>query len=259
MPLNKVIMTQIREAARLIIDSKYVTALTGAGVSVESGIRPFRGPGGIWTERGEPPMDGYRRFEEDPKQYWEETLNPDRRSGFGDSITAARPNSGHLAFAELETMGILKSLITQNIDNLHTKAGSRKVLEIHGNRLKLRCVSCGKRFPREGFKIITLPPHCPECDGIVKDDVVMFGEPIPRDVLDACQAEATRSDCMIVAGTSAIVYPAASLPLIVRNRGGVIIEVNPLESELSKLSDIVVRAQSGESLPALVEAVKKLF
>jgi NAD-dependent deacetylase len=87
----------------------------------------------------------------------------------------------------------------------------------------------------------------------------MFGEPIPRDVLDACQTEATKSDCMIVAGTSAIVYPAAGLPLIVRNRGGVIIEVNPLESELSKLSDIVVRAQSGESLPALVEAVRKLF
>jgi NAD-dependent deacetylase len=251
-------MASIREAAHLIVDSEYVTAITGAGVSVESGIRPFRGPGGLWTEHGEPPMDGYRRFEENPKRYWEEMLSPARRNRFGDSFKEAKPNAGHYALAELEELGVLKSLVTQNIDNLHIEAGSRKVLEIHGNRLKLRCVRCGERFPREGFDLSTLPPHCPACGGVVKDDVVMFGEPIPRDILDACQAEASRSDCMIVAGTSAIVYPAASLPLIVKKRGGVIIEVNPLESELSKISDVVVRSPSGEALPTLVEALKKL-
>lgn len=225
---------------------------------MESGIPPFRGPGGLWTERGEPPMDGYRRFEEDPKRYWKEMLSPDRRSGFGDSLMEAKPNDGHYALAELESMGKLKSLITQNIDNLHIEAGSKRVLEIHGNRLKLRCVECGARFPRKGFNLSKLPPLCPTCSGIVKDDVVIFGEPIPRDVLDECQNEANMSDCMIVIGTSAVVYPAASLPLIVKEKGGVIIEVNPLESELSKISDIIIRAPSGKALPALIESIKGL-
>jgi NAD-dependent deacetylase len=203
-------------------------------------------------------MDGYKRFEEDPKRYWEEMLNPDRRSRFGDSFMEAKPNAGHYALAELESMGILKSLVTQNIDNLHIEAGSKRVLEIHGNRLKLRCVECSARFPRKGFDLSTLPPLCPTCSGVMKDDVVNFGEPIPRDVLDECQTEANMSDCMIVVGTSAVVYPAASLPLIVKEKGGTIIEVNPLESELSKISDVVIRAPSGEALPALVESIKGL-
>lgn len=256
MPLDQAVLAAIRDAATIIKNSRYVTALTGAGVSVESGIRPFRGPGGLWTERGEPPMDGYRRFEADPKGYWEEMLSPARRSRFGDSFAEAKPNAGHYAFAELEAIGVLRSLITQNIDNLHIEAGSKRVLEIHGNRLKLRCIDCNARFPRASFDLSTLPPRCPECGGVVKDDVVMFGEPIPRDVLEACQMEAERSDCIIVAGTSAVVYPAASLPLIVKEGGGKIIEVNPLESELSRISDFVVRAPAGEAIPALVQALK---
>ncbi len=202
-------------------------------------------------------MDGYRRFEEDPKRHWEEMLSPVRESRFGDSIREAKPNAGHYSLAELESMGILRSLVTQNIDNLHIEAGSKNVLEIHGNRLKLRCVRCGERFPREGFDLSTLPPRCPSCSGIVKEDVVMFGEPIPRDVLESCQTEASRSDCMIVAGTSAVVYPAASLPLIIKERGGAIIEINPLASDLSRISYVIIRASSGESLPALVEVLKK--
>ena len=203
-------------------------------------------------------MDGYRKFEENPKRYWEEVLNPARKNGFGDSLNEAKPNAGHYALAELESMGILRSLVTQNIDNLHIEAGSRNVLEIHGNRLKLRCVRCGERFLKQGFDLSTLPPRCPTCSGIVKEDVVMFGEPIPRDILEECQNVASMSDCMIVAGTSAMVYPAASLPLIVKEKGGSLIEVNPRASELSRISDAVIKAPSGEALPSLVEALKKL-
>jgi len=257
-PLDKNILSAISEATTLIKKSKYVTALTGAGVSVESGIRPFRGPGGLWTEFGEPPMDGYRRFEEDPEKYWEEMLDSARVSRFGSGFQEARPNPSHYAFAKLEAMGVLRSLITQNIDNLHFEAGSVKVLEIHGNLHKLRCVVCGARFPRQNFDLSILPPKCPSCGGVVKDDVVMFGEPIPKEVLRACLEEANRSDCMIVAGTSAIVYPAAGLPVTVKEMGGTIIEINPLKSELTEICDVSIRAPSGEAMPALVEKLKNL-
>ncbi len=258
MPLDKEALEAINGAAKLIKESKYVTALTGAGVSVESGIPPFRGPGGIWTKYGEPPMNGYRMFLEDPKAYWINLLSPERRGHFGESFKEARPNAGHAAFAELERMGVLRALITQNIDNLHTEAGSTRVIEIHGNRNKLRCIECNARFPNEGFDSSILPPKCPRCGGIIKDDVVMFGEPIPPDVQKASFEEARRSDCIIVAGTSAIVHPAAGLPVTVKRKGGLIIEVNPYESELSEISDISIRAPSGEAMPALVEALKRL-
>jgi len=247
----------IRDAAELILSSEYVVALPGAGVSVESGIRPFRGPGGLWPERGEPPMDGYRRFQEDPKGYWERRLDPERRRGFGESLLNAEPNPGHLALAEMEEMGILKSLITQNIDNLHLAAGSQKVLEIHGNRKKLRCITCGTQYPLGSFDLSRLPPLCPECGGVVKSDTVMFGEPIPVRVLDRCIEEAGRADCMLVAGTTAMVYPAAALPVHVKRNGGGLIDVNPNPSELSGYCDVEIRAPSGEALPMLVSRLRE--
>jgi NAD-dependent deacetylase len=246
----------IQEAVDLILSAEYVVALTGAGVSVESGIRPFRGPGGLWTERGEPPMDGYARFKKDPAGYWERRLDPERRRGFGRSLSEAKPNLGHIALSELEEMGVLKSLITQNIDNLHLAAGSINVHEIHGNSHKLRCIQCNTRYSLEGFQISEIPPRCPSCDGVVKSDTVMFGEPIPVPTLNKCLEEADRSDCMLVIGTSAMVIPAATLPINVRRRGGVLIEFNPRESELSRVCDVTVRAPSGESLPMLVSLIK---
>jgi NAD-dependent deacetylase len=247
----------IQKAAEIILSADYVVALTGAGVSVESGIRPFRGPGGIWTERGEPAMDGWTRFKEDPAAYWERRLDPERRRVFGESLSSAKPNPGHVAISELESLGVLRSLVTQNIDNLHLAAGSINVHEIHGNRRKLRCIRCNTRFPAEGFDLSVIPPSCPQCRGIVKSDTVMFGEPIPTPTLNRCIEEADRSDCMLVIGTSAMVFPAAALPINVKRRGGALIEFNLYESEISRFCDVSVRAPSGESLPLLISEIKE--
>lgn len=251
----------INRAAQILTSSKYLIALTGAGVSVESGIRPFRGPGGLWTEHGEPPMDGYQRFVRDPKSHWEEMLKRGgRNSEFARAISEAKPHGAHLALAELEQMGLLKYLITQNIDNLHYAAGSKKVAEIHGNTQKLRCIDCNSRWPRDTQEISLddLPPRCPRCHGIIKTDTVMFGEPIPQDVLRICQRESDRADCMITVGTSAFVYPAAGFPLEVRRKGGKLVEVNLYETEMTPLCDVSLRGKAGEVMPQLVAAIKTL-
>jgi NAD-dependent deacetylase len=249
----------IERAARVILNSRYVTALSGAGISVESGIRPFRGPGGLWTERGEPPMDGYQRFMKDPKKHWEEIVQRRGTTGeFSRTIGEAQPNAAHVALAEMEKIGILKYLITQNIDNLHIKAGSIKVAEIHGNTQKLRCIECNQRYSRDEISLDVLPPRCPKCRGIIKTDTVMFGEPIPPDVLRICQRESMKSDCMIAVGTSAFVFPAAGFPIEVKRAGGTLIEVNLYESDLSPLCDISLRGKATDVMAQLVHCLKSL-
>ena len=253
--LNEV---DLEKAAKTILGAQYVMALTGAGMSVESNIPPFRGPGGIWTKYGEPPMDGYQRFMRDPKKAWEEMINPKGPyAGLGEALEQARPNPGHTALAELEKMGILKTVITQNVDNLHLAAGSKHVLEIHGNFKLLRCMSCHTRYKREEVSLDMLPPQCPQCSGTLKTDMVMFGEPIPMDVLRGCQQETSKCDCMLVLGTSATVYPAASFPQDVRGRGYPLIEVNLYESDITPRCQISLRGTTGEVLPRLVEEIKK--
>lgn len=249
--------SEIEQAARILRESRYVVALTGAGISVESGIRPFRGKGGLWTEKGEPPMDGYQRFQANPKGHWEDILK--RRAtkdDFSLSLAEAAPNAAHLALADLEEMNIIKYLITQNVDNLHLLAGSRNVAEIHGNHTKLRCLECNARYSREEISLETLPPRCPACRGIVKSDTVMFGEPIPFDVLRTCQTESDKADCMISVGTSAFVYPAAGFPVDIKQRGGRLVEFNLDETPLTPLCDVSVRGKAAEVLPRLLELLK---
>ncbi len=249
----------VEETAQLIHRANHVVALVGAGLSVESGIPPFRGPGGLWTKYGEPDMRGYERFMEDPKEWWEQRIS---RTGsyqeLMDALAQAKPNAGHAALKEMEELGYLKHIITQNIDNLHQEAGSRAITEIHGNRTKLRCLGCSQRWPLDEFPIDELPPKCPECAGIVKSDTVMFGEPIPRDALDECIRQAQVCDCMLLVGTSAQVYPAAGFPLDVKRSGGSLIEVNPNETPLTEIADVVLRAPSGESLPLVVTRLREL-
>jgi NAD-dependent deacetylase len=245
---------QIESAAELILDAEYPIALTGAGMSVESGIPPYRGPGGLWTKYGEPPMDGFQRFMADPKKAWEERLNS-RTDELYKPLSEAKPNPGHRALAELEHLGVLRFVITQNIDDLHRQAGQTALAEIHGNWKLVRCLECGLRFRREQIDLTELPPKCPECGGLMKSDTVSFGEPIPVDMLKLCAEISARADLVIVAGTSATVYPAAGFALEVAQRGGAMVEVNLYESELTPLCDISLRGASAEILPRLVRAI----
>ena len=259
----------ITKAAWDIANSLYAIALTGAGISTESGISDFRGPKGVWTLNPEAERRAYRsyeRFLEDPKGWWEELLTKPR-VGFLGNLEEAIPNPGHYALAELEQLGILKCLITQNIDALHEKAGTKKLLEYHGSIAKLRCVSCELRFRRDEFDLANLieknqlPPRCPECRGIIKSDTVFFGEPIPSDVAQQSLEEAWKCDLMLICGTSAVIYPFANLPRIAKQKGMVtVIEVNADPTPLTEdgISDYLIQGQTGEILPRIVEEVKRI-
>lgn len=249
--------TSVYRAAKAIAGSRHVVALVGAGLSAESGIPTFRGPDGLWTKHGEPDLRDYERFAADPKTWWEMRIERQGQLGeFIDALNSAIPNHGHLALSNMEAGGWLKHIITQNIDNLHQLAGNQNITEIHGNRTLLRCVQCGARWPLDEFPIDELPPHCPVCGGVVKGDTVMFGEPIPPDALDACIEQSRHCDCMLLIGTSAVVYPAAGFPIDVKRAGGILIEINPNETPLTEMSDIVVRAPAGESLPLIVNQLR---
>jgi len=276
----------IERAAKDLVGSSYAIALTGAGVSTESGIPDFRGPSGIWTKDPEAERrayQSYQRFLEDPKGWWEERLSTPV-SLLGD-LEKAMPNPSHDALAELENMGILKWVVTQNVDGLHEKAGSKNILEYHGNLLKLRCVSCGSRFNRDEYDLKKLraenrlPPRCTKCGGLIKTDGVAFGEPIPSDVAHRSLEEAWKCDLMLICGTSAVVYPFADLPRVARERrverqkktetglyvveripAVTIIEANaePTVLTLERISDYLIQGKTGEVLARIVEEVKQL-
>ena len=257
----------IGKAARDLAESKYAIALTGAGISTESGIPDFRGPSGVWTK--DPTAErrayqSYQRFVEDPKAWWEERMAS--TSLLGD-LEKAMPNTGHYALVELEEMGVLKCIVTQNVDALHERAGSKHLLEYHGSVAKLRCMSCGARFRRNDFDLAKLlqenqlPPSCPKCQGIIKTDGVAFGEPIPSDVAEQSLEEAWKCDLMLICGTSAVVFPFANLPRIARQRGAAtIIEVNAEPTPLTTegISDYLIAGKTGKVLPSIVEEVKKI-
>lgn len=253
----------IGEVARLLAAARHTVVLTGAGVSKESGIPTFRGKDGLWTLRGEPPLNQYQTFRQDPKRWWERRLEQQAQPDeFATMLRAAEPNDAHFALAGLEACGAVAHVITQNVDNLHRRAGQRALTEIHGNTRFMRCTDCHTRWP-EGevaINIEDLPPRCPErgCGGIVKGDGVMFGEPIPPDALERCYAETLACDLFLIAGTSAVVYPAAHFPQLAVQHGAPLIEVDPEPTALSELATVTLRGPAGELLPRLLRAVRAL-
>ena len=174
------------------------------------------------------------------------------------AVDQAEPNPGHYSLVQLERWGLLKSTMTQNVDNLHHLAGSKSVLEIHGNRTLLRCTVCGNRWPKAEDSLNQLPPICPHCAGIAKYDTVMFGEPIPQDVLQECQEQTLLCDVMLLIGTSGTVKPAAQLPLAAKERGAPLIEVNTEDTAVTPWCQLSLRGPSGELLPLLTELVEQI-
>lgn len=243
----------VDKAARLIAKSKYCTALTGAGISTESGIPDFRGPQGLWS-RVDPKVATHSYFIDNPKDFWSFHLK------FME-FRNVKPNDAHIALSKLEKLSVLKYVITQNIDGLHQQAGLKNVIELHGNLKTASCIYCGRKYSyEEVLEIIGregLPPRCPVCRGILKPDVVLFEEPLPYDAIATAYYESSRSDLMLVLGTSLAVYPAASLPETVKSHGGKLIIINLESTQKDYLGDIVIHGKLGIIVPMIVRRVEE--
>ena len=252
----------IDRAAEMIACSDYAVAMTGAGMSVESGIPPFRGAGGLWTRYGTPPMDGYSRFKADPQGYWHREMNREIDAHIlelRNALAAAKPHEGHRSLARMVRDGALETVITQNIDGLDERAGITDLIEIHGNRSRLRCTTCGARKRLGGFVLNGPPAPCGDCGGAVKYDTVMFGEPVPEDTMSAARRQTNMADCMVAIGTSATVRPASGLLWIAKANGARIIEINPNETKLTSIVDLAVRGKASIAVPMLARAVSRLM
>ncbi|MBU2547512.1 MAG: NAD-dependent deacylase [Proteobacteria bacterium] len=236
----------IERLCDFLADSKCTIALTGAGISAESGIPTFRGVQGLWEKYDVMEFAHIDAFRRNPAKVWGMLLEMDRH------VVNARPNPGHVALAQLEAMGLLRLVVTQNIDNLHQTAGSREVVEFHGNSKRLRCLECGEMQPPESVDPENLPPRC-ACGGLIKPDVIFFGEAIPWAANVKAFEYAQRCDLILVVGTSAVVAPASEIPVVAKRAGARIVEVNPEETPLTgRVTDLMLRGSAGEILPRAV-------
>lgn len=238
---------QPEEARRWLAAAQSVVALTGAGISAESGVPTFRGDGGLWRNFRAEDLATPQAFARDPNLVWEWY---DWRRGL---IAGTRPNPGHTALARLEQVKPHFTLVTQNVDGLHDLAGSRRILKLHGDIWRLRCTACPAEWPDRRTPLPKLPPHC-QCGSLARPGVVWFGENLPAGIFEeACEA-VTRCEVLLVVGTSAVVYPAAGLIPLARRSGVRVIEVNSDATPMSDLVDASLRGPAGEILPALTAA-----
>jgi NAD-dependent deacetylase len=237
----------VERAIDLLSAARYSVALTGAGISTPSGIPDFRGQrSGLWTEADPMAVASIWAFHDCPEQFYRWI-----RPLMGKAL-AAKPNAAHTALAALEQRGLLKAVITQNIDSLHLRAGSRRVLELHGHARTATCLDCHHGASSAPLWSAVLggipPPPCPECGGLLKPDVVLFGEPLPYDAISAAQHETLAADVMLIVGSSLEVLPAADLPLLAKRRGATTILVNLTPTPLDERMDVVIRADVVKTL-----------
>ena len=243
----------IQRAAKDIFDSKKTIAFTGAGISVESGIPDFRGAQGLWQKYDPEEYAHIDAFYANPDKVW--LMIKDMFS----LIMAAKPNPAHMGLAELERMGLLSSVITQNVDGLHQAAGNTNVIEFHGTHRTLSCLKCSTKIEGTSLTLEDLPPRCSRCSSLLKPDVVFFGEPIPWEAQIMSFKESKSCKAVLVIGTSAVVYPAATIPITAKEKGAIVIEINTEPTPLTDdVSDYLICGSAGEIIPAIVEEVKKM-
>jgi len=245
----------VEQAIDLLSVSRHTVALTGAGISTSSGIPDFRGQrAGLWREADPLSVASIWAFHDCPEQFYR-WIRP-----LMVKTQTATPNAAHLALAALEQRGLLAAVITQNIDSLHLVAGSRRVLELHGHTRTATCLDCHAGVAADSLWSAVLadqrPPPCPTCGGLLKPDVVLFGEPLPYDAISAAQHEALAAEVMLIVGTSLEVMPAADLPLLAKRRGAKTILVNLTPTPLDDKMDIVIRGDVVKVLQQLGHALQ---
>ncbi len=247
------------QVAGMIAKAGKVVVFTGAGISTESGIPDFRGPGGLWTkyDPDDFTIDKFLGDHATRKKMWERL----REGGFMDD---AQPNAAHYAIVELEKMGKLSALVTQNVDNLHQRAGSNPDLirELHGNMQRLICLNCGRRYPisllKERYADSENAPACDHCRGILKPDVIFFGEALPQQTLLQALREAGECDLMLVIGSTLVVYPAAYVPVQAKQAGADLVIINKGATEQDHIADVRIDAPAGETMTKILERLKRL-
>ncbi|MEN8807393.1 MAG: NAD-dependent deacylase [Desulfobacterales bacterium] len=241
-------LSPYQDVAELLLTLKNCVVLTGAGISAESGIPTFRSKDGLW-ERYDPMVyASVEVFRRDPSKYWQ------IRGNFIRNYDNYSPNAAHRALVELEQMGIVRRVITQNIDGLHRKAGSRRVVEIHGSLREIICQQCGKTYLAPNIPEGN-PPHC-ECGGVLKPNTVLFGEQLPPEALEAAIRESSTCRVMLVIGTSAVVYPAAHLPAVAKQHGAKIVEIN-IERAFPD-ADHVILEKAGTAMARILDAINTI-
>ncbi len=249
--------SEIENLAALIRRSQNIAVFSGAGISTESGIPDFRGPGGVWEkfDPNEFHIDRFLASEESRRRYWQ------RSTHFYGEIAAARPNAAHRALVELEKMGRLAAVITQNVDGLHQIAGTSPelVIELHGTSRFVDCMSCGDRHVREDFQERVSAegqaPDCEKCGGLMKPATVSFGQQLPPEALERAAQATAACDLFLVVGSSLVVYPAAGFPLMAVQNGTPLAIINHQETPHDKYASVTVQESAGEVLPPIVEAL----
>mgnify|MGYP002396364245 CR=1 FL=1 len=252
---------KMEQIAQWIIESKRTVLFSGAGLSTESGIPDFRSPGGIW-DRYNPEDFYFQNFlasEASREKYWQLATE------MYEPMKEAQPNSAHLAIAELEKLGKLDCVITQNIDGLHLKAGNseEKVIQLHGTAMCVSCLNCGKKFDREGIQErlqkTKKVPYCDDCNGPLKPATISFGQPMPERETQEAYHRSSLCDLFIVIGSSLVVQPAASMPLVAKRNGAKLVIINRDPTPYDDMADNVIHDQAGPTMAAILEKVKERF
>jgi len=239
---------KLNQAVTLIRKAKYAVAFTGAGISVESGIPPFRGENGLWN-KVDPIFLEIEYFRKKPLQSWKKI-----KEIFYDSLGDTQPNIAHQTLTQMQERSFLESIITQNIDHLHQKSGSKYVYELHGTYKQLVCTCCSTEFDMSFADLNYLPPTCFICKGILKPDMVFFNEPIPPFAKKRSFEEAEKADLMIIIGTNAEVLPAANIPVVAKEHGAKIIEINIEETHFTReITDIFLKGKASEIMKCIGE------